>query len=142
MDYYDVLGVPKDADEEVIRRAYKKLAKIYHPDANRNGRSKADMEAAEKRFKDIVEAHAVLSDAGKRQKYDEQLRKQSSGINSGMEKGKKTKNSAPWNAYAGGMESFFGFSFTEDKVVPKQGGKSPKNPIDTTKMFEKFMNIK
>lgn len=139
MDYYDVLGVPKDADEEAIRRAYKKLAKICHPDANRN---KPDAETAERRFKDIVEAHAVLSDAGKRKKYDEQLRRLSSGIKSGTVKGAKAKNSAPWDAYAGGMESFFGFSFTEDRVRPKQGEKAPKNPIDTTGMFEKFMKIK
>lgn len=67
-DYYKVLGVPKDASKEDIKRAYRKLAQKYHPDAN-----KGDSQA-ETRFKEISEAHAVLSNREKRAEYDEMRR--------------------------------------------------------------------
>jgi curved DNA-binding protein len=62
-DYYEVLGVPRDADQDTIRRAYRKLAREYHPDLN----SDSD---AEESFKELGEAYAVLSDADKRERYD------------------------------------------------------------------------
>ena len=62
-DYYEVLGVPHDADQDAIRRAYRKLARKYHPDVN----SDSD---AEERFKELGEAYEVLSDADKRERYD------------------------------------------------------------------------
>jgi curved DNA-binding protein len=62
-DYYEVLGVPRDADQDTIRRAYRKLARQYHPDLN----SDSD---AEERFKEIGEANEVLSDPEKRERYD------------------------------------------------------------------------
>jgi curved DNA-binding protein len=62
-DYYEVLGVARDADQDTIRRAYRKLAREYHPDLN----SQSD---AEERFKELGEAYEVLSDAEKRERYD------------------------------------------------------------------------
>jgi curved DNA-binding protein len=62
-DYYEVLGVPRDADHNAIRQAYRKLARQYHPDLN----SDSD---AEERFKELGEAYEVLSDADKRERYD------------------------------------------------------------------------
>ena len=62
-DYYEVLGVPRDADSDAIRRAYRKLARKYHPDLN------SDRDA-EERFKELGEAYEVLSDADKRERYD------------------------------------------------------------------------
>ena len=64
-DYYEVLGVSKDADDAAIKKAYRALAKKYHPDMN-----PGDQEA-EKKFKEASEAYAVLSDADKRRQYDQ-----------------------------------------------------------------------
>ncbi len=64
-DYYKVLGVPKDATEAEIKKAYRKLAREFHPDAN-----KGDMKA-EERFKEISEANDVLGDPKRRKEYDE-----------------------------------------------------------------------
>jgi curved DNA-binding protein len=64
-DYYEVLGVPKDADEKVIKAAYRKLARKYHPDVC------ADKAEGESRFKEINEAYEVLSDKEKRAKYNQ-----------------------------------------------------------------------
>ena len=64
-DYYETLGVNKSADKEAIKRAYRKLAKKYHPDTN------AGNPHAEEMFKDVTEAYNVLSDEKKRKLYDE-----------------------------------------------------------------------
>lgn len=63
-DYYKVLGVSRDADENAIKKAYRKLAKKYHPDAN------AGSAQAEEKFKEATEAYTVLSDPEKRKMYD------------------------------------------------------------------------
>jgi molecular chaperone DnaJ len=67
-DFYQVLGVPDSAGQDEIKKAYRKLAKQYHPDANPNNASAAE------RFKEISEAHSVLSDPDKRKQYDQMRR--------------------------------------------------------------------
>jgi curved DNA-binding protein len=62
-DYYDVLGVPRDASADDIRAAYRTLARQYHPDVNKEP-------GAEDRFKEIAEAYEVLRDSEKRERYD------------------------------------------------------------------------
>ena len=63
-DYYEILGVPRSADEKEIKKAFRKLAQQYHPDKNPGDAT------AEQKFKEINEAYTVLSDADKRAKYD------------------------------------------------------------------------
>ncbi len=62
-DFYEILGVPRNASQDEIQRAYRKLARTYHPDVNSDP-------AAEERFKDISEAYDVLSDPQTRRRYD------------------------------------------------------------------------
>lgn len=62
-DYYEVLGVPRDAGEKAIKKAYKRLAMKYHPDRNKDP-------DAEEKFKELAKAYAVLSDPDKRRMYD------------------------------------------------------------------------
>src|SRR5919107_4932194 len=62
-DFYETLGVSRDASPEELQRAYRKLARAYHPDVNKDP-------GAEERFKDISEAYDVLSDPDQRRRYD------------------------------------------------------------------------
>lgn len=64
-DYYEVLGINRSADEKEIKRAYRKLAKKYHPDMNPGDKQ------AEQKFKEITEAYNVLSDQEKKKLYDQ-----------------------------------------------------------------------
>ncbi len=91
-DFYSILGVPQDADEATIKKAYRRLARKHHPDQN------AGDPAAEKRFKDVGEAHAVLADPKQREEYDA-IRRMSHG-------GARFTAGAPGGA--GGFEDLFG----------------------------------
>jgi molecular chaperone DnaJ len=76
-DYYEVLGVAQDASQKDVTRAYRKLAKQYHPDANPGDT------AAEERFKEISAANDVLADSDKRKEYDEVRKMVASGMGPG-----------------------------------------------------------
>src|SRR5438445_10935712 len=64
-DYYAILGVPRNASEEDIKKAFRRLARQYHPDVAK------DKKAAEAKFKEINEAYEVLSDPDKRRRYEQ-----------------------------------------------------------------------
>lgn len=67
-DYYEVLGVSKDADEQTIKKAYRKLAMKFHPDSHQGEEEK---KKAEEKFKEVSEAYEVLADKEKKQRYDQ-----------------------------------------------------------------------
>src|SRR5688500_20325723 len=73
--YYEILGVKKTATESEIKKAYRDLAKKFHPDKNKGNKE------AENKFKEISEAYAVLSDKEKREQYDRLGREAFSGAN-------------------------------------------------------------
>ncbi|MCU1437464.1 MAG: hypothetical protein JWP66_551 [Naasia sp.] len=93
-DFYKVLGVAKDADEQSVKKAYRKLARQFHPDSNPGNA------AAEAKFKEISEAYSVLSDAQQRREYD-QIRAMGTGA----------RFAAPGSG-GGGFEDVFGGMFT------------------------------
>lgn len=102
-DYYRTLGVPESASQEEIKKAYRKLAKKYHPDANAN-----DPQAAE-RFKEVGEAYSVLSDDGKRKQYDTMRKNPFGGFGFGGGPGPRPGGQGPGAAPGGGA----GFSFED-----------------------------
>ncbi|WP_270886973.1 DnaJ C-terminal domain-containing protein [Pedococcus sp. 5OH_020] len=95
-DFYAILGVPQDADDAAIKKAYRKLARKYHPDQN------AGDSSAEQRFKEIGEAHSVLSDPEQRREYDA-VRQMARG-------GARFTAGGPGGA-AGGFEDIFSTMF-------------------------------
>jgi len=97
-DYYAVLGVPSNASEKELSRAYKKLAKQHHPDAN------AGNAASEERFKEVNAAYDVLGDVDKRKEYDEVRRMVASGVGPGGFPG----------GFGGGPGGAQGFQFDVD----------------------------
>lgn len=70
LDYYRLLGIPADADQQRIRSAYRSLAKRCHPDTNRGSETAAEL------FRQVSNAYRILSDPARRARYDEELAKQ------------------------------------------------------------------
>jgi len=128
-DYYQVLGVPETATTDEIKKAFRKLAKLHHPDRNPNNPQAAD------RFKEINEAHDVLSDATKRKKYD-QLRRYGAFAGGGTGAGGRR---GPGDGDAGGdfdlsdLGSFGGLGDIFSSIFGRRGAKEPElEEIETT----------
>lgn len=141
---YSILGVSNTADEETIKKAYRKLAKKYHPDLNKNNKE------AELRFKEIGEAYHILGDPEKRQKYNF-ARQEQTTINKEKTSTKKTATSSS-NAQIDmfnmtqGFEEFFGFNPKSGKIINEEKlnlrHEKKKNPLDTSALFAKYMGFK
>jgi DnaJ-class molecular chaperone len=113
-DYYAALGVSKTATEKEIKQAFRKLARKHHPDVNPGDKR------AEARFKEINEAHEVLSDPEKRKKYDEL------GANwRAYEQAGAGPQSGPWNAYGSGAPGGGFRTMTEDEMSGMFGNADP-----------------
>ncbi|MFD0792919.1 DnaJ C-terminal domain-containing protein [Mucilaginibacter litoreus] len=103
IDYYNILGVDKNASDKDIKSAYRKLARKYHPDVNPN-----DPEA-EKQFKQVNEANEVLSDPEKREKYDKYGENWQHG--EAYEQAQKQQQQYGQYSYGGGAQDFGGFDY-------------------------------
>jgi curved DNA-binding protein len=105
-DYYEILGVPRTASDDEIKKSFRKLARQYHPDVAK------DKKKAEEKFKEINEAYEVLSDPGKRKQYDELGANWKSGADfrppSGWEHFSGAQNSRGRGAAGGDFETHFG----------------------------------
>ena len=152
MDPYQVLGVSRSASDEEIKKAYRMLAKKYHPDKNK------DDSSAIKKFQEISEAYNVLGDEKARNEYDKKLESFSNKQNNssaGFTNNKKTysKNTAARKSTSQNMsedkfndlnkyfQNFFGFN-AKNNDINKEKLSKKKNPIDTTDMFESFFRKK
>ncbi len=125
IDYYQILGVSKNADADQIKKAYRKLARKYHPDVN------PDNQEAEVKFKQVNEAYQVLSDPEKRKKYDqygkdwehaeafEQARRQQ------QQQGQRRtwSNAGGGQTYSGDFSDFFRSMFGDEAVFEEMGGR-------------------
>jgi len=122
-DYYQTLGVKRDASEDDIRKAYRKLARKHHPDLNPGDK------AAEERFKKVQEAYDILSDSKKKQMYDQY--------------GFYSENGAPGGASASGQRGpnmgFGGFDFSD--VFTRGGGAGQGARRNTAEESANFQDI-
>ena len=119
-DYYQVLGVGREASGEEIQKAYRKLARKFHPDVSKE-------KDAETRFKEIAEAYEVLKDSEKRAKYDRfgqawNARQQGGTPPPGGEEFQFDFGGAPFGAGASGFSSFFEMLFGQQPPGAERGG--------------------
>ncbi|HEX9061827.1 MAG TPA: DnaJ domain-containing protein [Clostridia bacterium] len=143
-DFYEIMCISRDASQEEIKKAYRKLAKKYHPDAN------PDDKNAEEKFKEINEAYATLSDEERKKAYDlrfdtgkSENRKTETHGKNGQKGNEPRQGYAPFNFedVEKSFEQFFGFNpKTKEKVMKTKGEK--KNPLDTSQAFENYFRPK
>jgi curved DNA-binding protein len=130
-DYYEILGVPKDASGEEIKKVYRRLARQYHPDLNPGNKE------AEEKFKDIGEAYEVLSDAARRSQYDQFSRywKQKGFVSNKAPKPKSWAGSSNGRSSANDVDpgQFNDFESFINQVVGVGNRKDTRNGGSSTK---------
>lgn len=107
-DFYDVLGVAKNAPEDDIKKAYRKLAMKYHPDRNQGEGNEKKAKEAEEKFKEVKEAYEVLTDAKKRAAYD---RFGHAGVDPNMGGGARGPGGEAYGSFADAFGDIFGDIF-------------------------------
>jgi len=159
MNYYEILGVNRDATIQEIKKAYKELVKKWHPDLNRD-----NIKVAETKMKEINVAYTTLSNEVSRIDYNKKLDAESktstkTSSSAQSHRGKTstasrkqtsagTSGRVDFENITGSFESFFGFNpkthevTNEDKLNTFTSNKKKRNPLDTTDLFEKFMGFK
>lgn len=139
-EYYRTLGVQPGASQDDLKKAYRALAKKYHPDLH-----PGDQEA-ENRFKEVNEAYEVLGDPDKRKEYD--AKQQTAQRHQAPNKARsatRTPRGGPvdFSQMQGGFAQFFGFDPATGQVLDEEKVSGQKrNPLDTTDLFERFMGFK
>lgn len=147
-NYYEILELTPQATIEDIKKAYRKLARKYHPDHN------PDDKQAEEMFKMVSHAYQVLSEENTRQAYDNHLNNSGRSA-SAQEAGQPNYKSAETFDGFGAMdfesmkktfENFFGFSPKDNNPKSsfnrKKSKENKKNPLDTSAAFESFFKMK
>ncbi|GAC41173.1 J domain-containing protein [Paenibacillus popilliae] len=150
-NYYDVLGVRHDAAPDEIKKAYRRLAKLHHPDAN------GGSPEAEQRFKQIHEAYTVLQDEASRSAYDDEL-DGSGKVGKASDHGWKRGAGAEHTREAAGTSAkerfdprnveadfarFFGFDPKTKRPTGMKGAdKEASQPIDAAVMFQRYFGMR
>ena len=131
-DYYEVLGVSRNASDEEIKRAFRKLAKQYHPDTNQDNKKEAEV-----KFKEVNEAYETLSDKQKKSMYDQFGHAGVDGFSGGSGGG--------YSSYGGfnGFSGFEGFDFDLGDVFSSffGGGKSSSRQRGPAKGADLRLNM-
>jgi curved DNA-binding protein CbpA len=134
-DYYNILGLQRSASRDEIRKAYRKLARKYHPDINPGNKE------AEEKFKDVSVAYEVLSDPEKRKIYDEFGE---AGLASGFD-AEKARSYQQWrqqSSRAGGSGASSGFSFNMDDLSDLFGGLGRlPDPLEDRTLNHRWISI-
>lgn len=146
-DYYKILGVSENSNNDELKKAFRKLAKKYHPDRNK------DDEGAKLKFQEVNEAYGVLSDEKSRKEYDEKRaafnnEKENKSSRNATQSSRKKEQKSNTRSKEDAMEdlnnyfsNFFGFD-PKSNNMNKDKLKKQKNPIDTSNMFESFFKVK
>lgn len=139
MDFYQIMGVARDADAATIKKAYRRLVKECHPDTHPGNKQ------AEERFKLISEAYSILCDDEKRKLYDQ------GAVGAGeKQKQNSTRRESPSRPFdpmdfQREFENLFSFGGKKANIkekTDKKQGQDWKNPLDTSALFEKYMGFK
>ena len=141
-NYYEILGVARDATQQDIKKAYRQLAKKHHPDLNKGSSE------SERIFKKVYEAYQTLGDATSREAYDARLHAQKgSAAHSNSTYEQKREHQVNYQEFdirqmEKNFENFFGFNPKTKKMTPKMEDRNNKNPVDTSAIFEGFFNVR